>query len=198
MYAYIRGTVDELTADRAIVEAGGVGYELFCSTMTLKTLVIGAQAKLYTHLHLAEGVQALYGFSDPEEREMFRKLLNVSRIGPKLAISVLSTMTPSDVRAAIVTDNPAAFDRVSGMGRKTAQRVILELGESIRSEAGGIAPQKVGTGKPSLPTMQSEAVAALTSLGYDGLTASRAVAKIKEADSVEELITKALKSMAKG
>ncbi len=198
MYAYIRGTVDELTADRAIVEAGGVGYELFCSTMTLKTLVIGAQAKLYTHLHLAEGVQALYGFSDPEEREMFRKLLNVSRIGPKVAISVLSTMTPSDVRAAIVTDNPAAFDRVSGMGRKTAQRVILELGESIRSEAGGIAPQKAETGKPSLPTMQSEAVAALTSLGYDGLTASRAVAKIKEADSVEELITKALKSMAKG
>ncbi len=198
MYAYIRGTVDELGADRAIVEAGGIGYELFCSSMTLKTLTIGSQAKLYTHLHLAEGIQALYGFADPEEREMFRRLLNVSRIGPKVAISVLSTMTPSDVRAAIVTDNPAAFDRVSGMGRKTAQRVILELGESIRSEAGGITPQKAETGKPSLPTMQSEAVAALTSLGYDGLTASRAVAKIKEADSVEDLITKALKSMAKG
>ena len=97
MYAYIRGTVDETSADRAIIEAGGVGYELFCSSMTLKTLTLGAQVKLYTHLHLAEGVQALYGFSDPEEREMFRKLLNVSRIGPKLAISVLSTLTPSDV-----------------------------------------------------------------------------------------------------
>ena len=128
---------------------------------------------------------------------MFRKLLNVSRIGPKLALSVLSTMTPSDVRAAIVTDNPAAFDRVSGMGRKTAQRVILELGESIRQESIGSAPIKADE-KPSMPTLQSEAVAALTSLGYDGLTASRAVAKIKEADTVEELITKALKSMAKG
>lgn len=198
MYAYIKGTVDDLFADRAIVEAAGVGYELFCSSMTLKALVKGEMAKLYTHLHLAEGVQALYGFIDPEERDMFRKLLNVSRIGPKLAISVLSTLTPSDVRAAIVTDNPAAFDRVSGMGRKTAQRVILELGESIRQESVGMTPVKEDSAKPSLPTLQSEAVAALTSLGYDGLTASRAVAKIKEADTVEELITKALKSMAKG
>ena len=198
MYAYIRGIVDETGADRAVVEAAGVGYELFCSTMTLKTLIVGQEAKLYTHLHLAEGVQALYGFADTEERDMFRKLLNVSRIGPKVALSVLSTMTPSDVRAAIVTDNPAAFDRVAGMGRKTAQRVILELGESIRQENVGATPVKAADTKPSLAGMQSEAVAALTSLGYDGLTASRAVAKILEADSVEELITKALRSMAKG
>jgi len=198
MYAYIKGIVDETGADRAVIEAAGVGYELMCSTMTLKTLIIGEQSKLYTHLHLAEGVQALYGFADTEERDMFRKLLNVSRIGPKVAISVLSSMTPSDVRAAIVTDNPAAFDRVVGMGRKTAQRVILELGESIRQENVGTAPVKAADTKPSLPSLQSEAVAALTSLGYDGLTASRAVAKIKEADSVEELITKALRSMAKG
>ena len=198
MYAYIKGIVDETAADRAIVEAGGVGYELFCSSLTLKTLIVGSEAKLYTHLHLAEGVQALYGFSDTEERDMFRKLLNVSRVGPKLAISVLSTMTPDDVRAAIVTDNPAAFDRVVGMGRKTAQRVILELQESIRSESVGMAPVKKDETKPSLPGMQTEAVAALTSLGYDGLTASRAVAKIKDANSVEELITKALRSMVKG
>ncbi|MBQ4422991.1 MAG: Holliday junction branch migration protein RuvA [Clostridia bacterium] len=198
MYAYIRGTVAETSADRAVVEACGVGYELYCSTMTLKTLVIGEQAKLYTHLHLAEGVQALYGFADTEERDTFRRLLGVTRVGPKLALSVLSVMTPSDVRAAIVTDNPAAFDRVSGMGRKTAQRVILELQESIRQETPGALPAKKDDAKPSLPSLQSEAVAALTSLGYDGLTASRAVAKIKEADTVEELITKALKSMAKG
>ena len=198
MYAYIKGTVDETGADRAVIEAAGVGYELFCSAMTLKTLILGREAKLYTHLHLAEGVQALYGFADTEERDMFRKLLNVSRIGPKVALSVLSTMTPSDVRAAIVTDNPAAFDRVAGMGRKTAQRVILELQEAIRQEAGTLTPVKKADEKPSLPSLQSEAVQALTSLGYDGLTASRAVAKIKEADSVEELITKALKSMAKG
>ena len=198
MYAYIKGIVDETAADRAIIEAGGVGYELFCSTITLKTLILGEEAKLYTHLHLAEGVQALYGFADTEERDMFRKLLNVSRVGPKLAISVLSSMTPDDIRAAIVTDNPAAFDRVIGMGRKTAQRVILELGETIRQETTGMAPKPKTETAPSLPSMQTEAVAALTTLGYDGLTASRAVAKIKEAASVEELITKALRSMVKG
>lgn len=198
MYAYIKGSVEDIGADRAVIEACGVGYELFCSSQTLKTLVLHTQAKLFTHLHLAEGVQALYGFSDTEEREMFRKLMGVSRIGPKLALSVLSTMTPGDVRAAIVTDNPAAFDRVAGMGRKTAQRVILELQESIRQESGSFAPTKKEEEKQTLPSMQSEAVQALTSLGYDGLTASRAVAKIKEANSVEELITKALKSMAKG
>lgn len=198
MYAYIKGSVEELGADRAVIEACCVGYELFCSSNTLKTLVLNTEAKLFTHLHLAEGVQALYGFSDPEEREMFRKLLGVSRIGPKLAISVLSGMTPSDVRAAIVTDNPAAFDRVVGMGRKTAQRVILELQGSIRQESGSFMQSKKEDEKPSLPSLQAEAVQALTSLGYDGLSASRAVAKIKEADTVEELITKALKSMAKG
>lgn len=196
MYAYIRGIVDEVALDRAVIEAGGVGYELFCSSMTLKKLQPGASAKLLTHLHLADGVQALYGFGSDEERDMFRKLIGVTRIGPKLAISVLSVMTPSDVRAAIVTDNPSAFDRVSGMGRKTAQRVILELAGSVRDEIG--APKAAVGAAQVEQDIRTEAVAALTTLGYDGLSASRAVAAIAEAGSVEELITKALRSMAKG
>ena len=195
MYAFIRGTVDEVAPDRAVIDANGVGYELFCSAMTLKTLRQGAAARLLTHLHLADGVQALYGFREEAEREMFRKLIGVTRIGPKLAISVLSVMTPSDVRAAVVTDNPAAFDRVPGMGRKTAQRVILELAGTVRDEA---VSAKTSTGAPVEQDIRTEAVAALTSLGYDGLSASRAVAAVKEAGSVEDLITKALRSMAKG
>ena len=196
MYAYIRGTVDSVLPDRAVIDAGGVGYELFCSSMTLKTLRVGQAAKLLCHLHLADGVQALYGFSEEAEREMFRKLIGVTRIGPKLAISVLSVMTPSDVRAAIVTDNPSAFDRVSGMGRKTAQRVILELAGSVRDEA--VSSKSDKTGAVAEQDIRTEAVAALTSLGYDGLSASRAVAAVKDAVSVEDLITKALRSMAKG
>lgn len=196
MYAYIRGTVDSILSDRVVIEAGGVGYELFCSNMTQKALHVGAQAKLLCHLHLADGVQALYGFFEEPEREMFRKLIGVTRVGPKLAISVLSVMTPSDVRAAIVTDNPSAFDRVPGMGRKTAQRVILELAGSVRDEAVSVKGDK--TGAPIEQDIRTEAVAALTSLGYDGLSASRAVAAVKDAGSVEDLITKALRSMAKG
>ena len=197
MYAYIRGLVDEIGMDRAVVEAAGVGYEIFCSTLTLKKLQTGKTAKLFTHLYLADGIQALYGFADEGEREMFRRLIGVTRVGPKLAIAVLSVLTPSDVRAAIVTNNPAAFDHVSGMGRKTAQRVILELAGAVKGESvplqGGAA-----SSAQSAQDIRTEAVEALTSLGYDGLSASRAVAAIKEADSVEDLITKALRSMAKG
>ena len=120
MYAYIKGYVEDVALDHAVIEAAGVGYEIYCSSMTLKTLLVGSTGKLYTYLHLADGVQALYGFSNLEEKEMFRKLIGVTRVGPKLAISTLSVMTPQDIKAAIMTDNPSAFDRVSGMGRKTA------------------------------------------------------------------------------
>ena len=196
MYAYIRGIVSDIAADRAVLEAAGVGYELFAGRKTLDKLILGEEAKLYTHLHLAEGVQALYGFYDPEEREMFRRLIGITRVGPKLAISVLSVMEPSDVISAVVTDNPAAFDAVQGMGRKMAQRVILELKEQVKD-----APVPIKTGQ-AIPVnvpenIRSEAVQALVALGYDGLTASRAVSSVEEAKNVEELITKALRKLAR-
>ena len=196
MYAYIRGIVSDIAADRAVLEAAGVGYELYAGRKTLDKLILGEEAKLYTHLHLAEGVQALYCFYDPEEREMFRRLIGITRVGPKLAISVLSVMEPSDVISAVVTDNPAAFDAVQGMGRKMAQRVILELKEQVKD-----APIPVKTGQ-AIPVnvpenIRSEAVQALVALGYDGLTASRAVSAVEEAKNVEELITKALRKLAR-
>ncbi len=197
MYAYIRGIVSDIAADRAVLEAAGVGYELFAGRKTLDKLILGEEAKLYTHLHLAEGVQALYGFYDPEEREMFRRLIGITRVGPKLAVSVLSVMEPSDVISAVVTDNPAAFDAVQGMGRKMAQRVILELKEQVKD-----APIPVGKAGQAIPVnvpenIRSEAVQALVALGYDGLTASRAVSTVEEAKNVEELITKALRKLAR-
>ena len=197
MYAYIRGIVSDITQDRAVLEAAGVGYELFAGRKTLDKLILGEEAKLYTHLHLAEGVQALYGFYTEEEREMFRRLISISRVGPKLAVSVLSVMEPSDVISAVVTDNPTAFDPVQGMGRKMAQRVILELKEQVKD-----APLPVG--KPGqavqigvAENIRAEAVQALVALGYDGLTASRAVSAVEEAKNVEELITKALRKLAR-
>ena len=197
MYAYIRGIVSDIASDRAVLEAAGVGYELFAGRKTLDKLILGEEARLYTHLHLAEGVQALYGFYTEEEREMFRRLIGISRVGPKLAVSVLSVMEPADVISAVVTDNPAAFDPVQGMGRKMAQRVILELKEQVKDTAAPL-------GKPGQPAMtnvaeniRSEAVQGLVSLGYDGLTASRAVTAVEEARNVEELITKALRKLAR-
>ena len=192
MYAYISGIVDDLLPDRAILEAGGVGYELFCSAMTLKRLRAGQKERLYTHLHLTEGIMALYGFYDTDEKEMFRRLLSVTRVGPKLALSVLSMLSPSDVAGAIVTNNAAAFDRVPGMGRKTAQRVLLELKERV-----GANEMLGGEANLDAPDIRAEAIAALVSLGYDGLAAGKAVSGIEQAESVETLITQALRKLAK-
>ena len=197
MYAYIRGIVSNISADRVVLEASGVGYELFAGRKTLDKLILGEETKLYAHLHLAEGIQALYGFYSEEEREMFRRLIGITRVGPKLAVSVLSVMEPSDVISAVITDNPRAFDPVQGMGRKMAQRVILELKEQVKDAS-------IPSGKPGQPfqiqvaeNIRAEAVQALVALGYDGLTASRAVSAVEEAKSVEELITKALRKLTR-
>lgn len=195
MYAYIRGEVTEILADRAVIEAAGVGYELNCSAKTLATLQRGKAALLLTHLHLAEDIMALYGFMDDAERVMFRKLLSVTRIGPKLALAVLSILTPADVAAAIITDNTAAFSRVPGMGKKTAQRVLLELKEKVDTQemtGGGVEDTA------DIPqNARAEATAALLALGYDGATASRAVAAVKGESTVEGMITAALRSLAR-
>lgn len=199
MYAYFRGPVGELAPDRAVIEAGGVGYELFISGKTYEKLREGEEALLYAHLHLADGVQALYGFYSTEERDMFRKLISVTRVGPKLALSVLSKLAPSEIATAVVTEAAPAFDAVPGMGRKTSQRVILELKEQMKGlafSAPAASNQKEG-GRPAPGNMQAEAVAALTGLGYDGLTASKAVVAVTDAASVEELITKALRKLAR-
>lgn len=197
MYAYIRGIVSDIASDRAVIEASGVGYELFAGRKTLDKLILGEEAKLFTHLHLAEGVQALYGFYSPEEREMFRRLIGITRVGPKLAISVLSIMEPADVISAVITDNPAAFDQVQGMGRKMAQRVILELKEQVKDAPLPAGKAGQAAAVPVAENIRAEAVQALVALGYDGLTASRAVSAVEEAKNVEELITKALRKLAR-
>lgn len=197
MYAYIKGLVSDLSSDIAVIEAAGVGYELHISGKTGERLRPGSEAKLYAHLHLADGIQALYGFYSPEEREMFRRLISVTRVGPKLAISVLSQMTPQDVSSAVLTETVSAFDAVPGMGRKTAQRVILELKEQLKGFLPITSSESSQVHAPVNSNMQMDAVSALTALGYDGLTASKAVTQITDADSVEILITKALRKLAR-
>lgn len=198
MYAYIRGTVDDITPEGAIIDACGVGYELFCSAQTRKTLVRGKEAKLLTHFHIAQDAIALYGFASTEERTMFRKLIGVSRIGPKLALTALSFLTPRDIAGAVYTENTAAFDKVPGMGKKTAARLILELKEKIQDEELNL-PKRNEDGVDIGKDMRMEAVAALVSLGYDGVQAGRAVAAVKEdCPRVEEMITLALREIVKG
>lgn len=198
MYSHIRGIVEETGVDRAVIEAGGVGYELMCSAATLRHLRAGQEHRLYVHFHisLAQDVMALYGFETKEERAMFRRLIAVTRIGPKLALSVLSVLSVSDIAAAIVTENAAAFDRVPGMGRKTAARVLLELKEKVTPEDMAGSPMAQAAASGASMDMRAEAIAALVSLGYDGVSAGRAVSAVPECARIEEMITQALRELA--
>ena len=196
MYAYIRGTVDEKNLDRVVVEAAGVGYELICSDATLRQLSVGDKAKLLTHFNVSQdGTVTLYGFMTSDERAMFRRLIAVNRVGPKLALGILSKLAPSDIAMAIVTQNAAAFDRIPGLGKKTAARLLLELKEKVTEDTMGTAsaPQMVEDGVD----MRAEAIAALVALGYDGVSAGRAVSAVGECARVEDMITKALREIGK-
>ena len=196
MYAYIRGTVDEKNLDRVVVEAAGVGYELICSDATLRQLSVGDKAKLLTHFNVSQdGTVTLYGFSSADERAMFRRLIAVNRVGPKLALGILSKLTPSDIAMAIVTQNAAAFDRIPGLGKKTAARLLLELKEKVTEDT------MTSAGTPQVAEgsvdMRTEAIAALVALGYDGVSAGRAVSAVGECARVEDMITKALREIGK-
>ena len=198
MYAHINGIADLVLADRVVIEAGGVGYELNCSANTLRKIEQGRRVKLYTHFYIAQDSIALYGFWDDDERTMFRRLISVSRIGPRVALNVLSVLTPQDVALAVLTDNAAAFAKVQGMGKKSAERVILELKGKIDASEGSaqFTPSAKENVTLSAP-MRTEAIAALVALGYDGAVAGRAVANIADCERVEDMVTLALRELAK-
>ncbi len=197
MYAHIRGTVDSIGIDRAIIEANGVGYELICSKKTLAKLYPGSEAKLLTHFHLTQDSITLYGFADEAERVMFRKLISISRIGPKVALSVLSALSSEDITLAVLTDNPAAFDHVAGMGRKTAARVILELKGKVDEGSIPIMPSGTPENASTVSSMRTEVIAALVSLGYDGALAGRITASLPDCDRTEDMLKLALKELSK-
>ena len=182
MYAYIKGIVDEKGIDRAVVEAAGVGYELLCPDSTLREITAGREAKLLAHFNITQDGVALYGFYTKEEREMFRRLIAVNRVGPKLALSILSKLSPQDIAMAIVT--------------QTAARLLLELKEKVSEEEMASSSAAIPSAGGSMD-MRAEAIAALVALGYDGVSAGRAVSAVGECGRVEDMITMALREMGK-
>lgn len=195
MFNHISGTVYSADLNRAVIDAGGVGYELLCSASTLRQLCAGQPALLLTHFTIGQDGVALYGFYSEDERDMFRRLISVNRVGPKLALSVLSALTPADVAGAILTQNTAALSKVPGMGKKTAERVLLELKESV---AGTSFAASVSSGGEETVSMRAEVIEALVGMGYDGVAAGRAVAAAGERDKIEDMIRAALNEIAKG
>ena len=197
MYAHIDGIVAEKSADTLVIDCGGVGYELICSRATLASAPrVGERMKCYTILSVREDAMELFGFATREEKGLYEKLRAVSGIGPRTALSILSSMSVRELSVAIVTGDVNAISRAPGVGKKTAQRLVLELREKIDNAAlEGVAVSSVPLDKGPV----AEAVEALMALGYSAQDAQRAIASVSDsADTVDKLVLMALRGMDRG
>ena len=198
MISFVKGIISEINSESVVVETtAGVGYELVCSTNTLKRLPDpGTEVKLLSYLYVREDIMMLYGFMDKRERETFGYLIGVSGIGPKGAIAILSELTVDELYMAILSQDAKAISRANGIGSKTAQRVLIDLKDKIDlGDMGAGDDYSEGTKKDESVT--TEAAMALTALGYSNMDALRAIKKVEGKDSmtVEELIKAALKKI---
>ena len=188
MIAGLHGKVESVGSDWAIIDVGGIGFQVYMPTSTLSTLgAIGEDVKLYTHLHLREDNATLYGFASTDELGLFQSLINVSGLGPKLALAMLSAMNVERLTMAIATGSTDLLTVIPGIGKKMAERLLLELKE------------KIGAGWITTPAAQlaqenTDVLAALTSLGYSVAEANRAVATLSPSSdlSLEERVKQAL------
>jgi Holliday junction DNA helicase RuvA len=191
MVRLVRGRVLSTGKDHIVVdvgsEAGGIGLRVFVPEPAAAQQTPGSPITLYTHLHVREDILALYGFVSDDELFMFEMLLNVSGVGPKVALATLSMLTPDALRLALANDEPAIIARVPGVGRRTAQKIVLELKDKIQPSAAGLATLAQVT------DVDTEVIEALTALGYSVVEAQRAVQKLpKEVTSVEDRLRLAL------
>ena len=202
MIGYIRGILEEADEQSVIIDNHGIGYRIFVPSSAFSgALPIGKEVKIYTYLSVKEDAMQLYGFLTRDDLRMFRMLLGVNGIGPKAGLGILSALTADELRFAVLADDAASIAKAPGIGKKTAQKLILELKDKLNLEdafeqklanqaAGDISAADTGS-------QVQEAVQALTALGYPGTDALRAVKKVEGAESmtVEEILKAALKKM---
>lgn len=199
MFAYIKGTLEMKSNDFVVIDVNGVGYKIFAPLTTINKLgEIGSSAKLHTHYHVREDNISLYGFATAEELRMFELLIGVSGIGAKSANTILASISPSKFALSVITNDVKELTKLPGIGAKSAQRIILELKDKLKSEEAiddsgfEIADVKIGNNN------LQEAVSALQVLGYPQRDAMKAVNSVDAADlSVEDIIKKALLYFAK-
>lgn len=200
MFAFIKGKLAYKSNDFVVIEANGVGYKIFTALSTIG--VIGQaddEVKVHTHLYVREDAMSLYGFLTQDELNMFELLLTVSGVGPKAAISLISSIQPPKFGLAVITDDAKTLTRAQGIGSKMAQRIILELKDKIKKEQLAAVSGTSKDSSPSLPregSRVSEAISALMVLGYTPLEASRAVSSVySEEMDLESIIRNSLKGL---
>jgi Holliday junction DNA helicase RuvA len=189
MIAHLEGKLDYKGQDRIVIDAGGVGYDVRVPTHMYDILPNeGEKCKVYVHTYFrAEDGTSLYGFTTLQDREIFKLLMTVSGVGPKVALSIMSSITASDLSEAIVTEDTSALTRVNGIGKKTAQRLILELKDKVAEMS-----LENHAKRPTADNVSEDAASALVALGYSKQVAVTAVSKARESTpgqiKVEELI----------
>ena len=198
MYYYLDGTVALAGGELAVIDCGGVGYACHTSLTTAAQLKQGERAKLFTYLYVREGVFDLYGFASNEELACFKLLLSVSGVGPKAALAVLSVATPGELALCVITGDEKTLTAASGVGKKMAQRILLELKDKMAKTELEAATADVHEAISARGGAEEEAFAALAVLGY---SANEVAAALKKSDitglSTEQIIKAALKQMMK-
>ena len=201
MFYYLDGTVAEILPFLAVVDCGGVGYACKTTNNTLSSLKKGQRGKLYTYLNVGEGIFELYGFATQNELNSFKLLLSVSGVGPKAALAILSSTTPESLAMAIVTEDAKALTAAPGIGKKIAQRIILELKDKMAKETASGLDFSGGRGSPApalFANKATEAAQALAVLGYSSQEVSIALKGVDvENLPLEEIIRQGLKKMVK-
>lgn len=201
MYAYIKGSLEVKTTGYVVIEAGGIGYKIYMSEPSIQALgELGENVKVYTYYRVREDDVSLYGFKTNEELRMFELLLSVSGIGAKSAIGILSNIAPSSFALAIISNDVAKIKQLPGIGAKTAQRLILELKDKLKTQEIEENDEVADNVKSVIEKNDkyTEAEAALQVLGYSRKEIENALAKIDTTEmTVEDMIRKGLKNLAR-
>jgi Holliday junction DNA helicase RuvA len=200
MFYYLSGTVAHVEPYLAVIDCGGVGYACRTTSYTISALKKGDKGKLFTYLNVREDAMELYGFATQEELNLFQQLISVSGVGPKAALSILSASTPANLALSIITGDEKALTCAQGIGKKIAQRVILELKDKLaKGQTIGGGESYGGTGVTIIPeNTLSEASAALAVLGYSQAEINAALKGIDlDSLTLEQIIKQALKKMMK-
>ena len=200
MYAHLDGIVAEKTVDTLVIECGGVGYLLTVSAETLANApAIGERMKVYTYLAVREDAMELFGFISREEKRMFERLKGVSGVGAKTALQILSALGVQGLSIALAAGDAASISRAPGVGKKTAQRLILELRDKVTEEdLTSASPRPASRGRAGAGSVEAEAIEALMALGYASNEAAGLVSRVSgDATSSGELVRLALKEMGR-
>ncbi|WP_304941718.1 Holliday junction branch migration protein RuvA [Vallitalea guaymasensis] len=202
MISYIKGTLEFVGDDFIIVESQNIGYEIKSSMSAIQDLpCIGENIKMHTYLYVREDAMLLYGFITRDDLEVFKKLITVNGIGPKGALGVLSTITPDELRFAVIADDVKTISKAPGIGKKTAQKLILELKDKLKLKdySDSVGAEIEGNSQLALTSnAKNDAIAALVSLGYTSTEAVKAVRtlEITETTTAEDIIKGALGKLA--